>query len=160
VLACLGTGNSRNSHVLISGSIRHGNIVGIVVQRMNVQSMILGPSSQLAQQVCDLLLLGDGQVVLGSAEEDDTALADGDGQVANLVFGVGRVKNLLQFGRWVFAADDGSDIDVFEVVDCPGVFERGAFQSQGGYRAHLVQQLKGVPVRLYVCWLVWYIEGC
>lgn len=114
------------SHILIGGAIRHGDIVWVIVQRVDVQPVVLGTSGQFSQQVRDVLLFGDGQVVLRGPEEDDAAFTDGDGQVANLILRVGGVENVLEFGRRVLATDDGSHVDVLEVVDRPRVLERGA----------------------------------
>ena len=69
-------------HILISLPIRHGNIIRIIVKRMDMQSILLGSSCQTAQEVSDVFLFLDAQVVLTSAEEDNASLADGDGEIS------------------------------------------------------------------------------
>ena len=103
--------------MLVSSAVSHGQVVGVVVERMHVQAVLFGSSGELSQQVCDVLLLVDGEVILGGAEEDDAALTDGDGQIAQLFISVWGVKHRLQACGGIFAADDGCGVNVFEVAD-------------------------------------------
>lgn len=87
--------STSNSHILIRGSISHWDVIRIIEKWMNGQAMIFGSCGQAAQQLGDLLLIIDGKIILWCPEEDDTSFADGDGQVADLVFKIGRIKHLL-----------------------------------------------------------------
>ena len=73
-------------HVLIGLTVRHRQIVGVIIQRMNVQAIFFRTTGELSKNVGDVLLLINRQVVLRLAEEDDASFADRYGQVAQLFF--------------------------------------------------------------------------
>lgn len=72
-------------HVRVGRSISHGQIVRVVIQRMNVQPVLCRSSSQLAQHICDMLLLVDREIILRGAKEDDASFTNCNSEVAKLL---------------------------------------------------------------------------
>ena len=104
-------------HILVCSSIGHGTVIRIIIKRMDMQSILFRFSRQLPQHIGNVLLLINRQVVLRSAEKNHSALADGDGQVAELFFGIWRFENVFQLGGGIFASDNRGDVDIVEVVN-------------------------------------------
>jgi len=62
-----------SSHVRISCSVRHWNIIWIVIEWVNVQAMVIWTASKLSKQVCDKLLFFHCEVVLRGSKENNTS---------------------------------------------------------------------------------------
>lgn len=96
---------------------------------MNVEAILLWPSTQAAELICKLLLLIDRQVLLRSSEEAYTTLRNDNSEVANLLVGIFCVEYVLDLCIFIFSPNDRGVFGVFEVVKRARVFERLVLES-------------------------------
>lgn len=77
-----------------------------VGNRVDMQSRVFGLSRSLTKTLNQPLQVGGDEVLV--PEEYDVALRDSDGQVAEKIFGIGGIQDILELDSLDFTANDRS----------------------------------------------------